>query len=53
MLTSSLEILSKNKYMLNKYRSKYDYYQLDEGQDTSKIQLSIINYLLNLRIIYS
>lgn len=45
MLTSSLEILSKNKYMLNKYRSKYDYYQLDEGQDTSKIQLSIIKLL--------
>lgn len=45
MLTISLEILSKNKYLLDKYRSKYDYYQLDEGQDTSKIQLTIIKLL--------
>lgn len=45
MLTTSLEILSKDKYMLNKYRNKYDYYQLDEGQDTSRIQLAIIKVL--------
>lgn len=45
MLTISLEILSKNRFLLNKYRNKYDFYQLDEGQDTSKIQLSIIKML--------
>lgn len=45
MLTISLEILSQNKYLLDKYRAKYDYYQLDEGQDTSKIQLTIIKLL--------
>ncbi|WFA10247.1 ATP-dependent helicase [Tissierella sp. Yu-01] len=45
MLTISLEILSKNKSLLHKYRHKYDYFQLDEGQDTSKIQLTIIKLL--------
>lgn len=45
MLTISLEILTRNKYLLEKYRNKYDYYQIDEGQDTSKIQLEIIKLL--------
>ena len=45
MLTISLEILKSNKYLLEKYRNKYDYYQIDEGQDTSKIQLEIIKLL--------
>lgn len=45
MLTISLEILNKNKYLLDKYRNKYDFYQVDEGQDTSKIQLEIIKLL--------
>ncbi|MDD2446514.1 MAG: ATP-dependent helicase [Tissierellia bacterium] len=45
MLTISLDVLTGNKYMLHKYRNKFDYYQLDEGQDTSKIQLAIINML--------
>lgn len=45
MLTISLEILQSNKYILDKYRQKYDYFQLDEGQDTSKIQLEIIKIL--------
>lgn len=42
MLTLSLEILKKNKYLLEKYRSKYDFIQVDEGQDTSKAQMQII-----------
>ena len=45
MLTISLEILNSNKYLLAKYRDKYNYIQLDEGQDTSKIQMEIIRLL--------
>ncbi len=45
MLTISLEILQNNTYILQKYRSKYDFIQVDEGQDTSKAQMKII-YLL-------
>lgn len=45
MLTISLEILTSDKYLLEKYRSKYDYIQLDEGQDTSKVQMEIIRLL--------
>ena len=47
MLTITLEILYDNKYLLDKYRKKYDYFQLDEGQDTSKVQLTIIKLLAN------
>lgn len=42
MLTISQEILQKNNYLLQKYRSKYDFIQVDEGQDTSKAQMEII-----------
>lgn len=45
MLSISLEILKSNKYLLEKYRSKYDFIQVDEGQDTSKIQLELIKLL--------
>ena len=45
MLTLSLEILHSNKYILDKYRAKYDFIQVDEGQDTSKIQMEIIKLL--------
>ena len=47
MLTIALEILNKDNYLLEKYRKKYDYFQLDEGQDTSKVQLMIIRLLAN------
>ena len=36
MLTLSYEVLINNSYMLEKYRNKYDFLQVDEGQDTSK-----------------
>ena len=49
MLTISLEILNSNKYLLAKYRDKYNYIQLDEGQDTSKIQMKIIRLLASPR----
>lgn len=42
MLSITLNILNRNKYILGKYRDKYDYIQLDEGQDTSKIQMEIL-----------
>ena len=42
MLTISQEILQKNNYLLQKYRSKYAFIQVDEGQDTSKAQMEII-----------
>lgn len=45
MLTIALEILHKDKYLLNKYRNRYNYIQVDEGQDTSKAQMEIIKIL--------
>ena len=45
MLTLSYEILKTDNYLLNKYRNKYDYIQVDEGQDTSKAQLEIVKIL--------
>lgn len=45
MLTTALEILESNKYILEKYRAKYDFIQVDEGQDTSKVQMEIIKLL--------
>lgn len=45
MLSISLEILRENKHLLNKYRNKYDFIQVDEGQDTSKIQMEIIKLI--------
>lgn len=45
MLTLSYEILVNNKLILDKYSRKYDFIQLDEGQDTSKIQMEIIKLL--------
>ncbi|MCF6464796.1 ATP-dependent helicase [Clostridium sp. Cult2] len=45
MLTLSLEILKKDNYLLDKYRNRYEYIQVDEGQDTSKAQLEIIKTL--------
>lgn len=45
MLSISLEILRSNKYLLEKYRNKYDFIQVDEGQDTSKVQMEIIKLM--------
>lgn len=45
MLTTALEILLNNKYILVKYRAKYDFIQVDEGQDTSKAQMEIIKII--------
>ncbi len=45
MLTTALGILQSDKYILEKYRAKYDFIQVDEGQDTSKVQMEIIKLL--------
>lgn len=46
MLTYAYIILKKSPAILNKYRRWYQYIQLDEGQDASKIQFAIINRLM-------
>lgn len=45
MLTLSFEILRDNPQILNKFHNRYKYIQVDEGQDTSKIQNEIIRLL--------
>lgn len=45
MLTKCLEILETTPQMLNYYKSKFDYIQIDETQDTSKVQHEIIRKL--------
>ena len=45
MLTIAYEILLSNEKILQFYRNRFDYYQLDEGQDTSKIQFEILKLL--------
>ena len=49
MLTLGLNILNNDKYLRDKYKYKYDYIQVDEGQDTSKIQMEIIKILTQSR----
>nr|WP_278244894.1 ATP-dependent helicase [Fervidicella metallireducens] len=45
MLTLTYEILRKSQGLLNKYRNKYKYIQVDEAQDTSKVQHEIVRLL--------
>lgn len=45
MLTLSLEILQTQPDILAHYRSIYHFIQVDEGQDTSKVQVEIIRQL--------
>ncbi|WP_273225151.1 ATP-dependent helicase [Geosporobacter ferrireducens] len=45
MLCLALEILQNNPLLLNKYRQQYSYIQVDEAQDTSKIQHEMIRLL--------
>lgn len=45
MLTLSFDILKNNKQILEKFRERYKYIQIDEGQDTSKIQHEIIKLI--------
>lgn len=45
MLSLCLDILEKNSPLLDSYRARYEYIQVDEGQDTSNIQHKIIALL--------
>ncbi|MGM0396067.1 MAG: ATP-dependent helicase [Bacillota bacterium] len=47
LLTMSYELLIENPKALDYYRGKFDYIQLDEGQDTSRIQLELLKLLAN------
>lgn len=47
MLTFAYEILSKNHEILKRYQERYRYIQVDEGQDTSKIQHEIVKLLVS------
>ncbi|WP_409227855.1 ATP-dependent helicase [Gudongella sp. SC589] len=45
LLTMSHRLLVENPKALDYYRRKYDYIQLDEGQDTSRIQLELLKLM--------
>ncbi|MDO5688855.1 MAG: ATP-dependent helicase [Tissierellia bacterium] len=45
MLTLSLEIIQQDDALLARIRRAYPFIQVDEGQDTSKIQLELISLL--------
>lgn len=45
MLTLAYGILRKNKKLLQEYRKRYPYIQVDEGQDTSPIQFALVRLL--------
>ena len=45
MLSMTLDVLKKDEEILSKYKSRYKYIQVDEGQDTSNIQHKIIEIL--------
>lgn len=45
MLTLAYNILLENEEILNRYRELYQYIQIDEGQDTSKIQHKLIELI--------
>ncbi|HEY4544530.1 MAG TPA: ATP-dependent helicase, partial [Tissierellaceae bacterium] len=42
MLTHALNILNKDEELLKLYRNQFKYIQVDEGQDTCKLQFEII-----------
>lgn len=45
MLTMALDVLNSEQEILNRYRNRYKYIQIDEGQDTSTVQHKIIEKL--------
>lgn len=47
MLTKILYLFNKNEDLINTYRSKYTYINVDESQDTSYLQHQIIKCLAN------
>lgn len=45
MINMSYEILKNDVAIRNKYRNRFKFIQLDEGQDTSKSQFQVLKYL--------
>ena len=45
MLALGLDILKKDSALRRKYVNMYDFIQVDEGQDTSKLQMEIVKLL--------
>jgi len=45
MLTLAYDILQEDEELLQRYRNLYEYIQIDEGQDTSKIQHKLIEII--------
>ncbi|QUH22231.1 ATP-dependent helicase (plasmid) [Alkaliphilus sp. B6464] len=45
MLSECLRIFKEEPLILNKYRARYQYIQVDEAQDTSKVQHELIKIL--------
>jgi len=49
MLTKTLDLFRQNEELVNAYRSKYEYINVDESQDTSYLQHQIIKCLASPR----
>lgn len=45
MLTYSLSILKKDKSFLDMYKNQFKFFQVDEAQDTSRLQIELIKTL--------
>lgn len=45
MVILALKILKADQYIRTKFKSKFEYFQIDEGQDTSISQFQIVDYL--------
>lgn len=48
MQTIALRLLDENQRLLKSIQNKYQYFQLDEGQDTSLLQFEILNRIVSL-----
>ena len=48
MQTLALKLLDENPKLLKSIHRKYEYFQLDEGQDTSHLQFEILNKIVGL-----
>ena len=48
MQTQALKLLDENPKLLKSIHRKYEYFQLDEGQDTSLLQFEILNRIVGL-----
>ncbi len=47
MLLMANDLLEKDRHIISKFKDKYEYILLDEGQDTSLIQFMILDKLIN------